>query len=317
MMGRRRAFVSISLILLFLFIIIMDLIPTDASGIAAPLAPLDPDVWVEVDHEESNINVEPEVSEGFMVTAWVHCDVPPDLPPGEFVTVKVDVIKTFVKVDIMQTDVFPDLFIFDFDRKTDVAQMNFPFTELSGVSVEWEIKVIFQPKWSIKRPARNGVGSSNETIFHILPYGSVSVKYVDRLKFDVGKMEYVEMIVENNGNCEAKISIQIEQEEGLEFLHPDLLFIIPERSFDVYQLGIKQPSGGGKEGKIHVRAVSSVPGRSSTYEFDIEYETKGKLEVFLTNPLVSIASLVLMAVFISSVVLLVRRRQRKRELLLN
>jgi len=318
MMGRRKVNVSASILLVLFAVLFIDIFPYMASATSsnnimeneadAPPPPLDPDVWVEVEHEEYDINVEPEVTEWLLVKAWVHCDVPPDLPPGDFVTVKVDITGTYN---------YPNIFSFDFDRKIDMAQMNFYFTPPSGLSVERNIQIIYQPKWSMVRPARNGVGTSNETILHPLPYGSVFVEYVIPLKFNVGKMVYLGMIVENNGNCEAKISIQIGQEEGLEFLYPDLILIIPEDSSDVYPLGIKQPSGRGKEGKIHVRAVSSVPGRSDTYEFDIEYETRGKVEVFLTNPLVSISFLVLIAVFITSVVLFVRRRQRKRELRFN
>jgi len=317
-MGRRIVVMSATILFVLLAVLFTNIFPNMASATIpnnlwennaeAPLAPMDPDVWVEVENDDYDLNVEPGSAEPASIKAWVHCDVPPNLAPGE---------KVVVIVDILGIYAVKDAFIFEFDRTTDVAEMNLQVPPLTGISSEQEYLIRFVPRWSMDVPQRTGGGTSDETLIHPIPYGSVHVKEMDVVRFDVGETVYIEIIVENNGNSEARVSMDIEDEEGMEFIYPDLLFLIPERSFGIYTLGVKQPSGGGKNGDIHVRAKSSVRGLLDSYEMDIEYETRGKVVVFLTNPYISISFLLLIAVFIASVVLLIRRRQKKRELRLS
>ncbi|MBN1540202.1 MAG: hypothetical protein JW939_08675 [Candidatus Thermoplasmatota archaeon] len=301
-MGRRKDlyYGSFAVLLLVPVLIAANFYPGGVQ--AAPIYPLDPDVWVEVEHDEYDVNVEPETSEMLHVHGWVHCKTPPAFPPGETV---------IVHVDIGGTTILNDVFQYVFDRSTDVAEMNLEIVPILGASVELEILMRFIPNWYIDSIKRSGSGTEDQAVVHPLPYGAVHIRDPEKVTFSVGENKKIEVIVENNGNCEARVSMLIENEEGFRFAYPGLAFIIPERSFGIYPFYMEQTSGGGKEGKLHIKATSSVPGVLSSDEVDIEYETTGSIGNFFTGPIFLVSFLILAAIITAALVIILRRRQKK------
>ncbi|MGA1866883.1 MAG: hypothetical protein ACMUFK_05385 [Thermoplasmatota archaeon] len=304
-MGRCREMIGDPLSKIFLVIIVLVIFPFKVNASEAPLYPMDPEVWVEVENDEYDMDVEPGTSGMLHIRGWVHCEVAAAYPPGETVQ---------VTVDIGGTNYYTNVFQYDFDKTTDVAEMNLDIAPILGASVEHEILMRFIPNWVILPTGRTGGGTEDQTVVHPLPYGSVHIRDPEKAIFGVGEKKRIDIIVENNGNSEAVIQMNIESVEGFEFTYPSLLFIIPERSFGVYPFFITQTSGSGKEGKLHIKATSSVPGVMASDEVDLEYETEGSIGQIITNPVFIVSLLVFIVVMIAATALLVRRRKRKKDL---
>ncbi|MGA1872774.1 MAG: hypothetical protein ACMUHY_03805 [Thermoplasmatota archaeon] len=312
-MGRKAAAHRILMFLLVIAVLIISIDDITAGPAEkdpvyrqplAPKAPMDPEVWVEVEYEEYEMIVEPGAARATPIRAWVYCETPPGFPPGEKVTVLVDVLGPWRVIT---------QFIFVFDKTSDVAEMYLEVQPRIGASTEHVWEIHFVPRWSINTPQRSGGGTPDTAIIRPLPYGSVRIMDMDPVRFNVGEGQKVEIVVENNGNCEARITIGVEDDAGFDIAFPEMIFIVQERSFGTYEIWIKQTSGGGKEGKLLISATSSIPGMMSRDEVELHYETRGRVEVFFTNPLVNVFLLLLMAVFIASVVMFVRWRQKRNE----
>jgi hypothetical protein len=271
-----------------------------------PMAPIDPEVWVEVEHEEYNLVVEPGRAETMNVRGWVHCVVSPATPPGTDV---------YVSLTILGGIYLSEYFQFQFDRAKEVEEFLLILPEATGASVDNSYNIRFYPEWSMSSPQRHGAGESTEVQVNYLPYGRIYVREMEEVRFDVGEWEEVEVITENNGNCDATLTISADGGSGIEVEFDSNTIQVIEGTVAIFLARIKQGSGGGKDGTIRFTVTSSVEGEQSKGETYLEYRTTGKVANFLSSTLFIVFLMIGIVTFITAFILILRRfrgRNRKK-----
>jgi len=266
----------------------------------APLAPIDPEVWVEVEHDEYNLMVEPGKAQTTEVRGSVHCVLSPATPPGSEVEVSLKILGGLYLSEYFQ---------FRFDRSKDVENFLITIPEMTGASVDSSYLIRFYPEWSISSPQRHGAGEPTETHVNYLPYGCIRVREMEEVRFDVGEWEEVEVLAENNGNCDTTLTISSDGERGIEVEFASNAIMVPEGTVGIFLVRLRQGSGGGKDGTIRFSVSSSVEGEQSTGETYLGYRTTGKVANFLSSGLL-ILFLMIGIVTLLTAVLLVLRRSR-------
>jgi hypothetical protein len=264
----------------------------------APMAPMDPEVWVEVEHEEYNLVVEPGKAQTTNVRGWVHCVVSPATPPGTDVAVSLTILGGLY---------LSEYFYFRFDRTKEVEEFLIILPEAAGASVDNSYSIRFYPEWSMSSPERHGAGESTETHVSYLPYGRVHVREMEEVRFDVGEWEEVEVIAENNGNCDAMLTISADGGSGIEVEFTSNAIHVTEGTVAIFLARIKQGSGGGKDGSIRITVTSSIEGEQSTGETYLEYRTTGRVANFLSSTLFIVFLLIGTVTFITAFILVLRR----------
>ena len=267
-----------------------------------PLLPMDPDVWVVVEQDTYVMQVEPGNADVVPIEGSVHLDTPAGYPPDKEVIVALDIIGSIAHTQNL---------LFTLDRSNNVEEFIVEVPPILGALVDEDIFIRFHTSWYTHSPERTGTGGSDEARIYPVPYGSVHVQDRKKVIFDVGDNYEFEVLVENNGNCEAHITMSLEVDGNLEVSYPTLHFVVQARNVGYYPFLLKQKSGAGTSGKLTVTARSNITGLKYLSMVVIEYQTRGKALAFLWDPIV-IAGLIILLVVIASGSFIVYRKMKKK-----
>jgi hypothetical protein len=274
-MGRKRCNYYISILTFLSFILILTAFhPADGkmsneneNGIRGPL---DPVVWIELDHEVIEIDVDIDLDRAHYVTGTVYCEIPLAAPPSYQVSVEIS--GTMFSFGVL------------FFRGYESQEFQGPVVISRSTSAYEPQYYSYWGTWKTENPQANGEVAEQMCKVWALPFGDVKIASVGDLEIKENNWKEFDVPVENHGNCHADVTLDISSEEDLEIRITPGTMQISEKTFDTFSVRIKAGPDSPDEGQIKMTATSSVTGSNMKDVYVIYYQKDQRLIGPFTAP---------------------------------
>jgi len=277
--GSGRHLIAIALLLLISIVVTAFLVEGVngsnklENGIQAPIKP---NVWIELERDYIEINVDTSSDDFHYVRGTIHCEIPLAAPPG-------------YQVKVVMYSNFVGSYGFIFHRNLQQQEFQEVIPVSKGTSADAPTYRNYDGHWETESPKDNGPIEGVVCEIWALPFGEVHFpQVVGDLLVREDKWIKFEVPIENYGNCLAQITLSVEAEDGIEVDIVQPTIGIEQKLSDGFLVRVKVGSNAADTGNIRMTAVSSVQGTHMRDVYTIEYEKDNRVIGPFTAPMIII-----------------------------
>ncbi len=295
-------------LMLCLAVILISLLPI-ING-EAPQKPMagDPNITIELDQPEQSVDVEPGDDGVLRFTGTIYCELPPTTPPGQYCVVQLQ-----ADAGGWPTSVPP---AFTFDRTHEEEQFSLTIQVPIETSQRTQGQITVSGRWSYTPGAGGGTIPPVTGIITINGYSRPLLESNTKNNtFPVGKWVEVPIRVENDGNLNDNIELEITHvPEGLEaYLLTDEV-MVPEKQAKVIMMKVRQSTGSPKVHKVEVSGKGMNGGRKDQDQHTVVLESRASARSIFTTPYIVIPfAIVLLAIGFIGFIIYKKKRSVKVE----